>query len=149
MLTPVMTKSTQKFTRKDSDEDGVISFEEFQQTRNGSRTDLSEIAEDIVQCVSDLKDETNNENIVVPSVDQFLSLTEKFGNVDTDENGFISIEEMQAKVTTKVNTAFSTMDTDQDSFVSEEEFGANKGTRRATKAAIRQCVDEWSTDDIV
>lgn len=149
LTTPAISKVEKMLAQKDSDEDGFISFEEFQQTRNGTLTDLSAIADDIVQCVTDIKAETGNDDIIVPSADNFMSPAEKFAAIETSGDNFISLEELQAKVTSKVAAAFLIMDQDADGFINEDEFTATKTTRSATKGAIRQCVDELNSEDIV
>jgi Ca2+-binding EF-hand superfamily protein len=149
MTAPMMAKSTKKFTRKDTDEDGSLTLEEFQQRRNGTAVNLAEIANELVQCVSDAKTESGDENIMIPSVDQFLSIEDKFANIDTDSDGVISLEELQTKITDKVAMAFITMDENADNFVSEEEFNAASIVRSATKQAIRQCLDEINADEII
>jgi len=149
MTTPLMAKVERHFSQKDSDEDGLISFEEFQQTRNGTKTDLSDIADDIVQCVTDIKAETGNEDIVVPSTDKFMSPADKFAATDTSNDGFVSLEELQAKATTNVAASFLVMDQDADTLISEDEFNAAKVIRTVTKDAIHQCIDELTSEDIV
>lgn len=149
MLTPMLSKVEKKLARKDSDEDGVISFEEFSQTANGTRPDLSDIADEIVQCVADIKAETGDENIIVPSVDKFSSLADKFSAIDSSADGFIDLTEAQAKASTKASTVFNAMDSDGDSLVTEEEFNASKAIRSATGSAIKSCIEELSSDDVL
>jgi len=149
LIAPAMSKIEKRLAQKDNDEDGFISFDEFEQTRNGSLIDLSDIADDIVQCVADVKAETGNDDIVVPTADKFMSPADKFAAIDTSIDGLLSLEELQAKVTASVTASFLIMDQDADGFVSEEEYNLAKTKRRATKSAIRQCIDELSSDDIV
>ena len=149
LTAPALSKVEKKLIQKDTDEDALISFEEFQQTRNGALTDLSDIAEDIIQCVADVKADTNNDDIVVPSADKFMSPTDKFAEIDSSEDDFISLEELQARVITKAAASFLIMDLDADGFVSEDEFNTTKAKFRATKGTVHQCIDELSTDDIV
>ncbi|MFT5759030.1 MAG: Ca2+-binding EF-hand superfamily protein [Alteromonadaceae bacterium] len=149
MTAPMMTKSTKKFTRKDTDGDGFLTLEEFQQRRNGTAVNLAEIANELVLCVSDAKTESGDENIIVPSVDQFLSIEDKFANIDTDSDGVISLEELQAKIIDKIALAFITMDQDADNFVNEDEFNAANIVRSATKQAVRQCLEEINADEII
>ena len=149
LTSPMMARSTRKFNRKDSDEDGFLTLEEFQQTRNDTSLNLADIADEIVQCVSDVKAESGDENIMVPTADQFMSVEDKFANMDADSDGLISLDELQAKVTDKIAMSFITMDLDADNFVSEEEFNAANLVRSATKQAIRQCIDEINADEII
>jgi len=149
MSAPQMSKSIRKFTRKDTNEDGLLTLEEFQQTRNGTAVNLADIANELVQCVSDVKAELGDENIMIPAAEQFISVEDKFANIDTDSDGAITLDELQAKVTDKIALAFITMDLDADNFVDEDEFNAAKIVRSATKQAIRQCLDEINSDEII
>jgi len=149
LTAPMMTRSTKKFSRKDTDEDGFLTLEEFQQTRNNAASNLNEIANELVQCVTDVKAELGDENIMVPTADQFLSIEDKFASVDSNSDALISLDELQAKVTDKIALAFITMDQDADNFVSEDEFNAANLVRSATKQAIRQCIDEINADEII
>jgi len=149
ILTPMLNKAESKIDRKDSDEDGVISFDEFNQTRDGTKTDLSEIADEIVQCVSDTKDETADENIEIPSADKFSSPEDKFLAIDTSGDGFIDLTELEAKITSKATTSFTEMDTDLDDQISEEEYEANKAIHSATGQAIRSCIEELTEEDVI
>lgn len=149
MLTPALARAETRLTTKDTDEDGVISFEEFIATKDGTKTDLSDIADEIVQCVADLKAETENENIEVPSPDQFMSLDDKFAELDTSGDGFIDLTELQDRVTEKVNDKFTMKDVDQDGFLDMGEFNKRNSSKGATRRAIRHCIAEITSDDII
>ncbi len=147
---PMTEKVAKMLTHKDTDEDGSISFEEYNLSRGGdSKTDLSAIADDIVQCVADVKAETNDDNITVPSADQFLSPQARFDDIDTNIDGLLSLEELQAKATAKGSSAFDNMDADDNGEVSEDEFNTAKDSRKATRKVIRQCISEINEDAIV
>ncbi len=149
LTTPKMSKVERKFNQKDADDDGLISFEEFQQTRRGTITDLSDIANEIVQCVADIKAETGNDDIMVPTADKFISPTEKFEATDTSGDGFISLEELQDKVVEKVAASFLLMDLDADGLVNEDEYNASKVIKKATKSTVRQCIEELNSEEII
>lgn len=144
-----LAKAEKLFTRKDADEDGFLTFEEATTTRRGEVRDLSDIADDIVQCVSDLKDETGDDNIVVPSADSFLSPEDKFANADSNGDGVLDLDEVLASATTKANDGFSNMDTDGDGFVTFEEYSSAAESRSATRRAIKSCIDELTDEEIV
>jgi len=147
MSDPAIAKAVKKLTRKDTDQNDVLSLEEFSQNRHGNAIDLSEIADEIVLCVSDLKAETGDEDIVVPGVDSFISKEEKFNAIDTDSDSSIDLTELEAAMLTKATSAFDTMDIDDNSSVSLEEFTAASTSKKATKKAIRQCVQELTDED--
>lgn len=124
MITPVMARLERKFTRKDTNQDGFLSLAEFQQTQRDNVVDLSEIADDIIQCVTALKEESGDENILVPSVDRFMASAEKFAALNSSIDGLVSLDELKGKVATKFSGTFIIMDTDADNFVNETEFKA-------------------------
>lgn len=149
LTTPQLSKAERKFNQKDGDDNGLISFEEFQQTRHGTMADLSDIANEIVQCVADIKAETANDDIVVPTADKFMSPAEKFATTDTSGDGFITLEELQDKVIEKVAASFLMMDQDADGIINEDEYNAAKAIMKATKSTIRQCIEELNSEDIL
>lgn len=147
MTAPAAEKAARMLTRKDSDEDGVLSLEEFQQGRNGIIVDYSDLADEIVQCVSDLKDEAADENIVVPDADKFLSPADKFAAVDTSGDALVDGDELAAAKVAKASEHFTRLDADEDGAVTEAEYEAAKVSRFATKQAVRQCIEEVTAED--
>ncbi len=139
---PAAAKAEKKLSRKDTDEDGALSLTEFQQNRHGNVVDLSAIADEIVQCVADLKAETGDDNIVVPSADSFMSSEARFAAIDSDEDGGIDLAELEDAMLSNATDAFTAMDADEGGAVSNDEFTAHKATRKATKKAIRLCVED-------
>ncbi|NQZ07149.1 MAG: hypothetical protein HRT35_08305 [Algicola sp.] len=146
---PTAAKAAKILARKDADEDGVLSLEEMQRNRHGNAVDLSAIADEIVACVTDLAAEAGNEGIVVPTAADFKSSEDRFNEVDTSGDGSIDLAELEAAGLAKANNAFDRMDADEDGSVTAEEFGAAHKSRRATKKAIRQCVQEINDDSEV
>lgn len=142
MTDPQAAKAEKKIARKDQDEDGVLSAEEMQRNRHGNAVDLSAIADEIIQCVSDIKETTSNDAIIVPSADSFLSAEERFAAVDTSEDGFVDLAELTASMTDKATAKHAAMDADESTDVDADEFKAAHAQKKATKGAIRQCVRE-------
>ena len=142
---PAATKAENKFNRKDTDEDGLLTFEEATSGREVS--DYSDIAEDIATCVADIKEETGDESIVVPDADNYMSPQDKFDAKDTSGDGVIDLSEMLAAAEEKATDAFNNLDSDASGDVSEEEFTASKESRRATRSAIRTCIDELTAEE--
>jgi len=147
MTDPIAAKAEKKLTRKDTDQDTVLSLEEFSQGKHGNAIDLSLIADEIVLCVSDLKAETGDENIIVPSADSFLSKAERFNTIDADASGSIDLSELEAAMETKATSVFDMMDTDDSSSVNLDEFTAASESKKATKKAVRQCIQELTDED--
>ncbi|MBE1299348.1 MAG: hypothetical protein GJ680_05505 [Alteromonadaceae bacterium] len=144
----VAENTERRFTRKDSDEDGLLSLEEATTRRNGeAAADYSDIAEDIIACVADLAAE--DDSIVVPDADKFQSPEDRFNAVDTSGDGFIDLEEAQASALSKKTDAFDSIDADEDGLITFEEVQAAGESRKATRQAVRECIEELEEEDIV
>ena len=142
MTDPLAAKAEKKLARKDQDEDGVLSAEEMQRNRHGDAIDLSAIADEIVQCVSDIKETTENDAIIVPNADSFLSAEERFAALDTSEDGFVDLTELTDAMTAKATDKHGDMDADESGDVDLDEYKTAYAKKKATKGAIRQCVRE-------
>ena len=139
-------KAEKRFESLDTDVDGFVTFEEYTASDRGSR-DLTEYAQDIVDCVAQLKEDLGSETIVVPSVDDFKSPQERFDGVDTNLDGVVELSEAIAKAVSKATDKFNAQDTDLDGLVTKEERKAYKREHRGTKKAIKQCIDEVTSED--
>jgi hypothetical protein len=146
LLTPALNRAENGFIKKDSDADSFLTFDEW--TANNERPDLSVIAYEIVQCVADIKAETGNDNIVVPDPGLFLSALDKFDNADTSGDGVLDLAEVQAAVTSKVETKFSHMDTDLSADVTLDESTAHQMRYHSSRRAVKSCVDELSGEEL-
>lgn len=146
LTVPALNKAERKFNRKDADADGFLTYEEAT-AGHPERKDLSSIAEEIVQCVADIKEETGNENIIVPDVDKFSSPRDKFDNVDTSNDSLLDLPEVRAMATNKAKDKFTTMDTDENDQVSLEEFMRHKLQRHTTRRVVKSCIDELLDDE--
>lgn len=144
LLTPALAKAEKRFERKDADDDGFLTFSEV--TGDRDPVDLSAYADEIVQCVADLKADTGNENIMVPDAGKFISPQDKFNNTDTSGDGVLDLAEVQAMKTTKVTAGFATMDGDSNGQVTLEEFTAHKQAKKATRRAVKSCIDDVTAE---
>lgn len=142
------TKAERRFNRKDTDDDGFLTLEEATTTRRGEPHDFSDIADEIVQCVADLKAETGDENIMVPDADQFSSPADKFNSTDTSGDGLIDLDEALAKAAEKSAQGFDNLDIDNNGLVTFDEFSAGKDRRQATRQAVRTCIEELTDDEV-
>jgi Ca2+-binding EF-hand superfamily protein len=142
MTSPVPAKAEKMLNHKDTDEDGLLSLDEWQHGRRGAQMDLSDIADEIVQCVADIKEETGNEFIVVPNADDYKSPAERFADIDTSGDGFIDLAELETHKLAKVTDVFMTMDSDENGEVTVEEYKKVLKEHRATRRAVRKCVNE-------
>ena len=145
MTAKAETKAANMLARKDSDEDNFLSLEEFQQGRDGVIADYSDLADEIVACVADLQAE--NEDIVVPDADNFLSPEDKFAALDTSGDNLVDGDELAAAKVAKATENFTTLDSDESGDVSEEEYQAGKASRKATRQAVRQCIADVTAED--
>ncbi len=148
MIDAGLAKTAKRFGKVDSDADGFISLDEYLAARRDGAVDLSIYADDIVACVQDaaLEDDT----IEVPDVSDFMSPEDRFNSKDTDADGFISLAEAEANATTKATTKFTNLDTDADGSVTTEELQAAKGSgRSSTRKAIKACIEEVTSGDVL
>lgn len=146
LLIPALNKAEKKFTRRDADEDGLLTFEEATKGKGGKH-DLSEIAEEIVQCVADIKAETGNRFILELSAENFQTQREKFDNADTSGDELLDLDEVLAEKTRRVTVAFNKMDKNDTDTVSLREYIIYKKQQFATRRAVRSCVDELTDDE--
>jgi hypothetical protein len=144
MLTPALNRAENGVIKKDSDADSFLTFDEW--TGDKERVDLSIIADEIVQCVADIKTETGNDNIVVPEPSLFLSTLDKFDNADTSGDGVLDLSEVQAAVSSKVETRFSHMDINLSGDVTLDEFTDHKKRYHSSRRAVKSCIDELSEE---
>lgn len=149
LMEPTAAKAEKLLGKKDADDNGALSLTEFQTNRHGNSVDLSAIADEIVQCVTDLKADTGNDNIVIPSADSFSSSEDRFAALDSNDDGGVDLTELEASMQDKASNGFTAMDADEDGAVSKDEFTAHHASRKATKHAIRECVRDINDADEV
>lgn len=145
MLANIDTRAQKKLNRADTDVSSEIELTEFL-AKKRHQTDLSAYAADIVECVQDAQDESGDTNIVVPTADKFASPETKFADLDTDLSGGLSLSEITTAITTHKTDAFNDMDTNNSNDVTVEEFTAYFESRKATRIAVKACIDELVDD---
>lgn len=145
LTTPAAAKAEKKFTNKDTDADGFLTYEE--KTAGREPVDYSDIAEDIAQCVEDIKTETGNDAIVVPDPAEYQSPVDRFNAIDTSGDGVVDLAELQAHAVSKATTAFNNKDTDLSGDLTLEEFTASNESRKETRRAIKTCIDELTAEE--
>ncbi|RRS08225.1 EF-hand domain-containing protein [Pseudoalteromonas sp. J010] len=134
------TKAEKKLVRADLDGNASIDLTEYLSKQRHSH-DLSTYATEIVQCVQALKDADEASLIVVPSSDKFASPEEKFAQLDSDDSGAISVDEIAQTLATRQEIRFAEMDSDNSNDVTLEEFIQNGERKQATRAAVKECID--------
>lgn len=148
MIDAGLAKTAKRFEKVDTDADGFISLDEYLAARRDGAVDLSLYADDIVACVEEAKLE--DDTIEVPDASDFLSPEDRFNAKDTDSDGFISLAEAEASATAKATTKFTNLDADADGSVTTEELEAARGTgRSSTRKAIKACIDEVTSGDVL
>lgn len=145
-LVAATAKVEARFEKLDTDVDGFVTFTEFTASERAS-LDLTEYAQDIVDCVAQLKADYESDTIVVPSVEDFKSPQEKFDANDANLDGVIELNEAVDKSVTKATDKFNTLDADLDGLVTTEEHKAYRSEHRGTKKAIKQCIGDVTADE--
>ncbi|WP_199610992.1 EF-hand domain-containing protein [Flocculibacter collagenilyticus] len=148
MTTAAQLKAEKKLERVDADDNGSVSFEEYTATRRGG-ADLTEYAEDIIQCVTDLKEELGSTTIQIPSVDDFKTPQARFDSKDTNSDGMIDLSEAQAAATAKATEKFEKLDADEDELVTKTEIRDHHQQFKGTKRAMKHCIKETLNDNIM
>ena len=146
MIAAATAKAEQHFSNKDTDSDGFVSFEEYTASGRGA-VDLTLYAEEIVQCVSDLKEELGSDTIQVPSEDQFTSPEDKFNAVDTNGDAAIDLTEAIEKATENATNKFALLDADNDGLVTKEEKRTHHASHKGTRRAIKKCIAEVTSEE--
>ena len=147
MIDAKLAKVAKRFETVDTDADGYISLEEYLAARREGAVDLSLYADEIVACMEEAQLE--DDSIVVPDADDFLSPEDKFTAKDADEDGFVSLEEAEASATAKVTEKFTALDADEDGSVTLEEMQAARAEKRPTRQALKACIDEVTAEDVL
>jgi hypothetical protein len=80
-------------------------------------------------------------------VDNFQSPQDKFDNKDTTLDSLLDLTEMQDARTARVTSSFADMDSDVSDTVTFDEYLLYKQQRQATRAAVKNCVDELTDDE--
>ncbi|MBD1388502.1 hypothetical protein IC617_03590 [Neiella sp. HB171785] len=139
-------KAEKKFSHSDADEDGLLSFDEWVSPR--ATADYSDIIDDIVLCVEELKVESGDDSIIVPDPENYLTPQQKFDAIDSNSDSYLDLAEVQAKASAKAEQSFTRLDKDESGDVSLDEYTAIKQTSKATRHAIKSCIDELTVAEV-
>ena len=136
-----MLRSDKQFNRLDSDGDTYLSSDEMENRGRRHGNEDSELDEDALrQCVS----ETTGINL-----DDKPTAEEVFEQTDTDDDGYLSLEEFQNTKVVKSQERFSEIDTDEDGTISEDEITVHMEQRQLIKEARQSCQQEQVLTDII
>lgn len=147
MIDASLAKVAKRFEKVDTDADGQVSLEEYLAARRDGAVDLSLYADEIVACMEEAKLE--DDTIEVPAASDFLSPEDKFAAKDTNSDGFVSLEEAEANATAKATAKFTALDADADGSVTVDEIKEAKQGKRPTRKALKACIDEVTSDDVL
>lgn len=132
-LVSATEKAENKFNRIDADEDGLISLEEYLAV-GSERSDDSDIDRDAVrQCVADATGDI---------VEERPDRETRFDTIDTNDDGFIDLDEAVASQTESATARFNNIDANGDGAITSEELTAALEARSELRDIRRNCVDE-------
>lgn len=139
-LSKTTEKAEKQFNRIDTDDDNLISLEEF--LAIGGHRDHDDIDLDAVrQCVADASGE---------EVDVRPDRETRFDAADTNDDGFIDLDEMIAAKTEGATERFNHIDSNDDGAVTLEELTAALEGRQEIREIRRNCVQEQrDTEDLL
>ncbi|MBO6556595.1 MAG: EF-hand domain-containing protein [Pseudomonadales bacterium] len=132
-----LVKSTERaerrFERIDTDDDALISLEEFLAVHSGD-TNHPEIDRDAVRaCVADATGE---------DIPERPDRETRFNEIDTNDDGFVDLDEMVISVTSGATDKFNRIDVDADGAITEEELIAALEDQSEIREIRRDCVEE-------
>ena len=139
-------KAERQFDRIDSDDDSLISLEEFQAAgdhrRGHGRRGDGEVDHDAVRaCVVDTTGEDVPER---PDRDTV------FAAIDTNDDGFIDLDEFLAAKTEGATNRFNHIDADGDGAITKQELAEALTQHRERRRTVRDCVeDQRETDELI
>lgn len=138
-----LVKSTAKaerhFARIDSDDDSLISLEEFLAAghHRGEGIDRDAVRACVADASGDELPERPDRNTV-------------FGEIDTNDDGFIDLDELVAAKTEKATDRFNAIDADGDGAITKQELAEALSQHRERRRAVRECVeDQRETDELI
>jgi len=129
-LTARLDRAERGFNRRDRDDDGFISSDETGRRRHANQ-DVDREA--FLQC---LRDELGDD------FEASLSGEERFAATDTNDDGLLSLDEVLAALETRASEKFDRIDTDDDGFISLEELEAAFAEKQNRHEIIRACKEE-------
>ncbi len=143
----VKTAGAEKgFARLDTDEDELLSFEEFdvKKGRKGRKPGKGEsegegegsagreLSEEVKACIEDLRED--DEDHQTPTAE------EAFASLDSNEDGYLDLAEFTAGALARAETVFNKMDTNEDDVIEISEVIASLEKMKERKEAVAECV---------
>jgi len=138
-LVKTTAKAERQFDRIDSDDDSLISLEEFQAIGPDRNDDIDRDA--VRACVADATGDDVPER---PARDT------AFDEIDTNDDGFIDLDEFLAVKTEGATNRFNHIDADGDGAITKQELAKALMQHREHRRAVRDCVeDQRETDELL
>lgn len=128
------TKKAERWVdRRDADDDGLISLEEFMAEGNRRGADVEIDYDALRACVADAIGED------VPERPDRATV---FSQIDANDDGFVNADELLAWMTEKATGRFNATDVDGDGAISKQEVITALEQRRERKRVRRDCVQD-------
>lgn len=118
------------FSRRDTDDDDLLSPAEFQPHPRHDRPELDREA--LLECVRE----------TIPDYDPAPELEDRFDTIDISDDGFVDELELRAALEARALVLFGRLDTDADGFLSLGEMAAGHQATLNLRRVIRSCIDQ-------
>ncbi|MDA1373073.1 MAG: EF-hand domain-containing protein [Proteobacteria bacterium] len=154
-LAKLTEKARIHFDRIDSDDDNLISLDEFLAVGHGRgdgrghdrgrdhdhEPDIDVDHDAVRACVADATGD---------DVPQRPDRETAFGEIDTNDDGFIDFDEFLAAKTERATNRFNTIDADSDGAITKQELAKELMQHRKHRRTVRDCVeDQRETDELL
>lgn len=138
-------KAEKHLIKLDTDLDSLVSLDEYLADERASR-DLTTYAEDIVECVSQMKEDSGDDTINIPNVSDFTSPEQRFSTTDTSSDSYIDLAEAIERSVSKATANFTAQDANADGLVTKEESKAYRSNNKSTRQAVKTCINDVTTE---
>ncbi len=135
-------RSSRHFERMDQDDDGYISIDEFSSRgHKESKQQQNDIDQDALElCI---------EQTTGITLGNHLDPEDKFLQIDTDGDGYLSEEELLYDGEIHAQERFAEIDTDDNGILSEDEVTTHIEQRQLVREAHKSCQDEQVLSDLI
>jgi len=118
------------FSRRDADNDGLLSREELQRRERADRPEIDRA--EVIACVREF----------IADYDPESHLEDRFDAVDTNDDGYIDQLELSTALQARAYKLFDRLDTDNDGFISLDEIEQGHDLALNLRRIIRDCIDQ-------
>ena len=132
-LAKSIAKAADQFARIDTNDDELISLEEFLLVHGDQGNNADIDVEALRACIAE------NSDVALP---ERLGGEARFDEIDTNDDDFIDLDEFIAAKTSYATGKFNQIDTDADGAITPEELFSVFKAHREHRAIRRACVEE-------